>query len=601
MPGRSRAWLALLLSFVATAPAPPQTVRGTILGTVTDPSGAATPHARVTVREIATGLTRTEFANNEGEYSIPQLPAGRYDLEVEAPNFKKTERTGIELRVDERLRIDVPLAVGQVTEIVAVEAASSVVSTDSATVGNVVDNKKVTELPLNGRNFLQLNLLVPGANQGVKGSQNQTQGGSITINGAREQSNNFLLDGMDNNDLAINQYAVAISTEAILEFKVQASTYSAEFGRSPGAQINIATKSGGNQIHGVLYEYLRNSDLDAKNYFDRPGPIPEYRRNQYGGSIGGPIKRNKTFYFGNFEEARIRQGITKVATEPTSAMKSGDFSALPTIIYNPASLHTSNGTLVRDPFQRNRIPAGQISPVGQAALALYPTPNGPGTSPANGLYTSSPTKKDDFVQFTSRVDHHFDDNNTLFGRYSFSKEDRFDTFDSFSPAPITCRASAATHSTEGSRPWLTISGCSAPRRSMKPACRSPAYAVASFNRIWVTMSRARLASPAPGAARSISGCRSLRLSGTTAWAKPPTSRKIVTTTPMSLPILFPGLVDVTPRRRASKSGTSRRTSCSTRAPAAPSHSTRSTRRKCPLRPPVWSTQSPERATPLPTC
>ncbi len=139
------------------------------------------------------------------------------------------------------------------------QETNPVVNTDSSTLGNVVDNRKVTEFPLNGRNFLQLNLLVPGANQGVKGSQNQTQGGSISVNGAREQSNNFLLDGMDNNDLAINQYAVAISTEAIQEFKVQASTYSAEFGRSPGAQINIATKAGTNSIHGVLYEYLRNS------------------------------------------------------------------------------------------------------------------------------------------------------------------------------------------------------------------------------------------------------------------------------------------------------------------------------------------------------
>ena len=294
-----------------------------------------------------------------------------------------------------------------------------------------MDNKKVTELPLNGRNFLQFNLLVPGATQGVKGSQNQTQGGSITVNGAREQSNNFLLDGMDNNDLAINQYAVAISTEAIQEFKVQASTYSAEFGRSPGAQINIATKAGTNQIHGVLYEYLRNNDLDAKNFFDRPGPMPGYKRNQYGTSVGGPIKKNKTFYFGNFEGARIRQGITKVATEPTAAMKNGDFSALPTIIYDPSSLHTVNGVLVRNPFPGNIIPAAQISPVGQNVVNLYPTPNGPGTSTANGLFTSSPTKTDDFDQFTVRVDHRFNDSNTLFGRYSYSKENRFDTFDSF--------------------------------------------------------------------------------------------------------------------------------------------------------------------------
>ena len=335
--------LLMSIGLILSATGYSQTVRGTILGTVTDTSGAVVRGAKVTVDQIATGLSRTELTNAEGEYSIPQLPVGPYTVTVVQTGFKKAEHTGIELRVDDKLRIDVTLALGQLSETVAVEATAPVVNTDSATVGNVVDNKKVTELPLNGRNFLQLNLLVPGANQGVKGSQNQTQGGSISVNGAREQSNNFLLDGMDNNDLAINQYAVAISTEAIEEFKVQASTYSAEFGRSPGAQINIATKAGTNQIHGVLYEYLRNNVLDAKNFFDRPGPMPGYKRNQYGASIGGPIQRNKTFYFGNFEGARIRQGITKVATEPTAAMKSGDFSALSTLIYDPASLRAVNG------------------------------------------------------------------------------------------------------------------------------------------------------------------------------------------------------------------------------------------------------------------
>ena len=408
-----------------------QSVRATILGTVTDSSGGIVREARITARQTATDLTRTELTNESGEFSIPQLPVGPYVLTVEKPGFKKTERTGIELRVDDRLRIDVVLPVGQVTETVAVEATSPVVNTDSATVGNVVDNRKVTELPLNGRNFLQLNLLVPGVNQGVKGSQNQTQGGSISVNGVREQANNFLLDGMDNNDLAINQYAVAVSTEAIQEFKVQASTYSAEFGRSPGAQINVATKAGTNQIHGVLYEYLRNSILDAKNFFDRPGPIPEYRRNQYGASVGGPIKKDKTFYFANFEGARIRQGITKVATEPTAAMKTGNFSALPAVIYDPSTLHLVNGVQQRSPFAGNVIPSTRISQVGENVANLYPNPNTPGTSSANGLYTSSPTKSDDFDQFTIRVDHRFNDSNSLFGRYSYSQENRFDTFDSF--------------------------------------------------------------------------------------------------------------------------------------------------------------------------
>ena len=403
-----------------------QSVRGTILGTVTDDSGAIIRGAVVEARQAATGLTRTEHTNDAGEYSIPQLPVGQYVLTVEQPGFKKTERTGIELRVDDRLRVDIALPVGQLTETVAVLETTPLVATDSSTLGNVVDNRKVTELPLNGRNFLQLNLLVPGVNQGVKGSQNQTQGGAISVNGAREQSNNFLLDGMDNNDLAINQYAVAISTEAIQEFKVQASTYSAEFGRSPGAQVNVATKAGTNDIHGVLYEYLRNDKLDAKNFFDRPGRIPEYRRNQYGASVGGPIKKNKTFFFGNYEGTRIRQGITKVATEPTAAMKTGDFSALSTPIFDPTLV---NG--VRVQFPGNIIPANRISPVGQNVVNLYPNPNTPGTSAASGLYTSSPTKVDDFDQFTVRLDHRFNDNNSLFGRYSFSKENRFDTFDSF--------------------------------------------------------------------------------------------------------------------------------------------------------------------------
>jgi len=230
---KSQLFAAFCLALCFTNSGVSQSVRGTILGTVTDDSGAIIRGASVVAHQTATGLTRTEHTNEAGEYSIPQLPVGPYIVSVEQPGFKKTERTGIELQVDDKLRIDVVLPVGQLTETVAVEATSPVVSTDSATLGTVVSNREVTELPLNGRNFLQLNLLVPGVNQGVKGSQNQTQGGSISVNGVREQSNNFLLDGMDNNDLAINQYAVAISTEAIQEFKVQARPIRRSSGVAP--------------------------------------------------------------------------------------------------------------------------------------------------------------------------------------------------------------------------------------------------------------------------------------------------------------------------------------------------------------------------------
>jgi hypothetical protein len=436
---------ALLAAVVQVAQA--QTTRGTILGTIHDEQGATMAGVKVTVHQTATGLIRTETTSTSGEYSIPELPVGPYSVEASSAGFVTTQQTGITLQVDDKLRIDFVLRVGQLNQQMLVESSAPVLSTDSATVGNVIDNKQVTELPLNGRNFLQLNLLVPGVNQGVKGSQNQTQGGSVSVNGAREQSNNFLLDGMDNNDLAINQYSVAISPEAIQEFKVQSSTYTAEFGRSGGAQVNVATRAGSNQFHGVAYEYLRNQILDAKNYFDVPtAPIPPYKRNQFGASLGGPIKKDKTFFFVNYEGTRIRQAITKVATVPTEAMKSGDFSALlgseigtdalgrPIYsgeIFDPSTTRTlASGAVVRDPFPGNVIPASRISPQGAAILGLYPNPNTQIGS-ASGEYTASPGASDDLDQFTTRLDHSFNANNNIFGRYTFSTEDRFNTFDPF--------------------------------------------------------------------------------------------------------------------------------------------------------------------------
>jgi hypothetical protein len=411
-----------------------QNIRGTILGTVRDESGGVIRGAKITATHLATGLVRDETSNDLGEYVFTQLPVGNYTVTAEESGFKKVQRENLVLQVEDKLRVDIVLTVGAVTETIAVESAAPVINTDSATVGNVVDNKKVTELPLNGRNFLQLNLLVPGANQGVKGSQNQTQGGSISVNGAREQANNFLLDGVDNNDLAINQYSVAISTEAIQEFKVQGSTYSAEFGRSGGAQINVATKSGSNAIHGVLYEYLRNADLDAKNFFDKPAPapIPPFKRNQYGAAVGGPVKKDKTFYFFNWESTRVRQSITRVATVPTAAMHNGDFSALlpNTIIYDPGSFGISGGVPTRLPFDGNKIPQKDWNSVGVSLLNQYPIPNASLNASA-GLYTSSQGKTDDFDQYTGRVDHRFSESDSVFARYTFSKEDRFDTFDPF--------------------------------------------------------------------------------------------------------------------------------------------------------------------------
>ena len=424
----SKCLLALL--FVAVA-GMGQNIRGTILGTVRDATGAVVRGAKVTVKQPATGLVQEQTTNDAGEYLFTQLPVGIYSVTAEETGFKTETKENILLEVDARVREDFALAVGAVTETLSVEANATVISTDSATVGNVIDNKQVSELPLNGRNPMQLITLVPGANFGVKGSQNQTQGGAVSVNGAREQANNFMLDGVDNNDLAINQQVVPISTEAMQEFKVGESSYTAEYGRSGGAQVNYITKSGSNAFHGVLYEYLRNADLDAKNFFDKPAPapIPPYKRNQFGAAIGGPIKKDKTFFFFNWESTRVRQSLTKVGTVPTVAMKGGNFSALlpNTIIYDPNSLNAAGQ---RTPFPNNIIPSQDFSSVGQAILNLYPNPN-TANNASSGLFTSTAPLSDDFNQYTGRIDHRFSEADSLFGRYTFYQETRFNTFDPF--------------------------------------------------------------------------------------------------------------------------------------------------------------------------
>jgi Carboxypeptidase regulatory-like domain/TonB dependent receptor/TonB-dependent Receptor Plug Domain len=419
-------WKVSVFLIIASAFSYGQNIRGTILGTVRDESGAVVNGAKVTVTQPATGFVRTQNTNTVGEYLFTELPVGAYAVTAEQTGFKTETKQNVVLEVDARVREDFSLTVGSVTETATVEASTPVISTDSATVGNVINNAEVTGLPLNGRNPLQLVTLVPGVNNGVKGSQNQTQGGSVSINGAREQSNNFLLDGVDNNDLAINQWVVPLDPDAMEEFKVAETTYTAEYGRSAGGQINYTTKSGSNQFHGVGYEYLRNADLDARNFFD-PKNIPPYKRNQYGASIGGPVKKDKTFFFFNFEGTRIRQSVSKVGTVPTAEMHDGNFSGIGTTIYDPNS---TNAAGQRTPFPGNIIPANEISAVGQNVLNLYPLPNAPNNG-SSGLFSSTEPASDDLNQYTGRIDHRFSESDSLFGRYSFYDEDRFNTFDPF--------------------------------------------------------------------------------------------------------------------------------------------------------------------------
>ncbi len=273
-------FLSVLLTVAVFASGP----TGTITGTVTDPSGAVVPKARITVLNQATNAIRNAETNDDGDFTVALLPPGRYQVTVESAGFRKSIFSDINVDVDQTVRADFALEVGAATEEVRVKDTPPAIQTDTSTLGQVVNNRLVQQLPLNERNFLNFALLVPGSQLPAEGSQNSTQGGALSVNGAREQSNNFLLDGVDNNDPYINQYVALPSVDAIQEFKVQSSDYSAEYGRTGGAQINVVLKSGTNAFHGTLFEYFRNRSMDAKNYFDFPNCTPT--------SVPGHVRRH---------------------------------------------------------------------------------------------------------------------------------------------------------------------------------------------------------------------------------------------------------------------------------------------------------------------
>lgn len=420
--------IAVGIIFITATFATAQSFRGTIVGTVKDSTGAVLPGVEVIVTNTETRAARTVLTNETGEYAAALLPPGTYSVQTALSGFKTEARSGITLQVDQVARIDFTLQVGEVSEKVEVIGDAPLINTESSTVGTVIENRKVVELPLNGRQFYQLNLLLPGASTSVQGSQNSTQGGSFVVNGAREQDNNFLIDGIDNNDLAINIFSVPLSVDAIQEFKLQASSYTAEFGRSGGAQINVSTKSGTNNIHGTLFQFLRNSALDAKNFFDKPDqPIPPFKRNQFGGSVGGPIRKDRTFYFFNADITRVRQAVTQLARVPSEQERNGDFSALgQPPIFDPLTFDPTGRT--RQPFPGNRIPANRINPVTRRVLDTFvPLPNRDGQL----NFLSAPTAPRNIAQWTTKIDHKISPNDDVFGRYTFNDDKRFNEYEPF--------------------------------------------------------------------------------------------------------------------------------------------------------------------------
>jgi Carboxypeptidase regulatory-like domain/TonB dependent receptor len=405
--------LSLLLPVTVAA----QTHRASLRGTVYDQNKAAVTGATVTLTSAATGDVRTTTTDSNGQFAISSLPAGEYEVKVEAQAFR-THTEKFELFVNQEQRLDVDLLVGGTAYIVETPY-TPLLKKDSASLGNVIENRQITGLPLDGRNFYELSLLVPGAVPPAPGSAGSVRGDfAFSVNGAREDANNFLLDGVYNVDPKLNTFGVRPSVDAIREFEMLTSTYDASFGRNPGAQVNVILNSGTNDFHGSVFEFHRNAALDARNFFAPASePKPKYIRNQFGGAFGGPIKRDRTFFFADYEGTRSREGITRITNVPTALERAGNFSQ--SLFGPPASPFPGL------PFTNGIIPDFLINPVGRAIANLYPLPN---RNVPFQNFVSSPILRDDNDSFDARVDHHLNSRAELAFRYSFGERDLFEPF-----------------------------------------------------------------------------------------------------------------------------------------------------------------------------
>jgi hypothetical protein len=409
-----------------------QTATGTITGTVTDSSGAVISGAKVAVVNTGTS-SRLEIATNAaGQYTAPLLQPGSYEVNVSAPGFKAFTQTGIVLRVQQQGRVDVVLQVGSINESIAVQGDAAVVEATTSSIGKVVDNKRILELPLNTRNVYSLVNLTPGVTGGIGNAHNQV---SFSVNGARGGTFDVLVDGSSAAFPTVNGFtgiSVFPSVDAVAEFKMQAQNFSAEFGRSVTAVLNLVYKSGTNQFHGSAYEFLRNSVLDANNFFanSRGNPLASFKRNQFGGMASGPIRRNRTFFMTAFEGLRERSFSERLTTVPTALERAGNFSntrASATSIINVFDPDTTRpnpagGGSIRTVFPGNIIPASRFDPVAVRTMAYFPQANQPGDPGTfrNNFYNNGAASIDT-NNFDVRLDHNLSDTQRLFGRLSYRR------------------------------------------------------------------------------------------------------------------------------------------------------------------------------------
>jgi len=376
-----------------------------VVGTITDPTGAVVGGASIKLLHVATNATAEARSDDRGQYRTPPLRIGEYVINIEAQGFKQFHQSGVVLDIGDVRKLDASLEVGQVSESVNVEAAAPLLQTSDSTVGTVINNKQIEDLPLNGRDYLQLAALSSGTIAASAG---------VSIGGQAGTQASFLLDGQDNNNQSIltshsgQKEIIKPSIDAIQEFKVVTNGYSAEYGRSSSGVVSVALKSGSNDFHGVVYEFLRNQDVDAKNLF--AAKIPPYKRNQYGATVGGPVIRNKTFFFADFELANIITTTAVVGTVPTLAERQGIF---PGILYDPSTYSATTGN--RTPFAENTVPASLWDPTAVKILNYFPLPT---TSAATNNYLYNEPANQNPSKWDFRIDQILSEKQNLFFRFS---------------------------------------------------------------------------------------------------------------------------------------------------------------------------------------
>src|SRR5437588_753538 len=395
-----------------------QTDTAALFGLVRDSSGGSIENSNVKLRSLATGTVREKMTDAKGRFLFDVLPPGEYEMTVEARGFKQFQDSRVRLQVAQISRLNVQLEIGSASEFVEVQDTVSPLNTETVSQGTVIGEQKIVQLPLNGRQFIQLALLVPGASSGGRAVQQnavrQGQVGGLSISGGRVNNTVFLLAGAANVDPDYRSINSSPQIDSIAEFQVQTAAVSAEYGR---ASVNVTTKSGSNDLHGSLFEFLRNKAVDSRP-FNLAGELPQYQRNQYGGTVGGPIVKNRLFGFFAYEGLKVRQAGAALTTTPvpSALQRRGDFSQFKPGIFDPDTL--ANG--VRTQFPENKIPANRLNPLALAAMNAMPLP----TDPVAGTFVNfGEVLKQNNDNYSGRVDYTLNRKWNLFSRYSLGDED----------------------------------------------------------------------------------------------------------------------------------------------------------------------------------